>query len=272
MSPTASIRGLAARLFPRGPLDFVWQMVVVVAVYYLWRLARGAMDGSTAASIAHARELISVERSLHGFVEVDVQRWAVATGWPSDLASWVYGHVHFYGTLTALLLVYFAHNRSFYFVRNMLFAAMAISLLGYLLYPTAPPRFVTELGLSTAPAVTGNEAVRFSSDPLFNPYAAVPSMHVGLSLILGLSLAALSRRWTARALFVAYPLLITFAVVATGNHFWLDAAAGGLVAALSFGIAAAAAGFRPEAWSFRAAGTSPPAAPEIEVAPAPIEP
>lgn len=260
------------KLFPRGPLDFVWQMLVVVAAYYAWRLARGAVDGSTAASLAHARELILVERSLHGFIELDVQSWALSSGWPSDFASWMYGHVHFYGTLAAVLLVYFAHNRSFYFVRNMLFAAMAISLLGYALYPTAPPRFVPELGLSTSPAVTGNDAIRFSSEPLFNPYAAVPSMHVGFALILGLSLAALSRRRLVRGLFVAYPLLITFVVVATGNHFWLDAAAGALVAALAFGAARVLARVRPEAWSFRAEGTSPPAAPEIEPSPAPAEP
>ena len=260
------------RVFPRGPLDFVWQMLVVVAAYYAWRFGRGAVEAGAAGSLAHARDLISVERSLHTFFEIDLQSWAVSSGWPSDVASWMYAHVHFYGTLIGVLLVYFAHNRSFYFVRNMLFVAMAISLLGYALYPTAPPRFVPELGLSVSPEVTGNEPIRVSDSPLFNPYAAVPSMHVGFALILGLSLAALSRRRLVRGLFVAYPLLMTYVVVATGNHSWLDAAAGALVAAMAFGAAELLGRLRPEAWSFKAEGTRPPLAPRIEPAPAPAEP
>lgn len=265
----AGPRSIARKLLPRGPLDFAWQMVVVFAAYYAWRLARGAVDGSTVVSLAHAQDLVSAERALHSFIEPDVQSWALSAGWPSDVAAWIYGHAHLYGTLGALLLVYAVHNRSFCFVRNMLLAAMAFSLLGYLLFPTAPPRFVPGLGFSAAPAVTGNEPIRFSSDALFNPYAAVPSMHVGLSLILGLSLAALSRRRLAKALFVAYPLLITFVVVATGNHFWLDAAGGALVAAMAYVAAELLARLRPERWSFRAEPTRPPlpAAPEIEVAP-----
>ena len=264
MNPAAVLR----RVFPRGPLDFAWQAFVVVSAYMLWRLARGAVAGPADLSLLHARDLVSVERSLHSFVELDIQNWALNSGWPADFAAWMYAHAHFYGTLAALLLVYFAHNRSFCFVRNMVLAAMAISLLGYLLYPTAPPRFVPELGFSSAQAVTGNEAIRVSHNALFNPYAAVPSMHVGLSLILGLSLARLSGPRLLKALFFAWPLVMTYVVVATGNHFWLDAAAGAVVAAAAFGVATLLARLRPEDWAFRARETTPPraSAPEAEVA------
>jgi hypothetical protein len=265
-----SARSISRRVFPRGPLDFAWQAFVVIAAYMLWRLARGAAEGSATASIAHARDLVSVERSLHSFVELDVQNWVVNAGWTSDFTAWMYGHAHFYGSLGALLLVYFAYNGSFCFVRNAVLAAMAISLVGYFLYPTAPPRFVAELGFSSSHAVTGNDAIQVSHNPFFNPYAAVPSMHVGLSLILGLSLARLSRPRAVKALFIAYPAVMTFVVVATGNHFWLDAAAGAVVAAAAFGAAAVLARARPATWSFRAEQTTPPspAAPEVEVAPA----
>jgi hypothetical protein len=265
-----SARSIFRRVFPRGPLDFAWQGFVVIAAYMLWRLARGAAEGGAAASLAHGRDLVSIERSLHSFVELDVQNWAVNSGWAADFAAWMYGHAHFYGSLGALLLVYFAHNRSFCFVRNAVLAAMAISLVGYFLYPTAPPRFVAELGFSSSHAVTGNEAIQVSHSAFFNPYAAVPSMHVGLSLILGLSLARLSSSRGLKALFIAYPAVMTFVVVATGNHFWLDAAAGAVVAAGAFGVAALLARARPKAWSFRADETTPPApaAPEVGVAPA----
>ena len=65
-------------------------------------------------------------------------------------------------------------------MRNTVIAAMAISFLGYWLYPTAPPRFLPELGLDGATAVTGNNTLLTDPDnPFFNPFAAVPSMHVG---------------------------------------------------------------------------------------------
>ena len=69
---------------------------------------------------------------------------------------------------------------------------MAISVLCYWLYPVAPPRFLPELGLDGATSVTGNNPLLSSpGDPLFNPFAAVPSMHVGLSMIFSWSLALL---------------------------------------------------------------------------------
>jgi membrane-associated phospholipid phosphatase len=49
-----------------------------------------------------------------------------------------------------------------------------------------------------------------------------------------------------------YPLLVTFVVISTGNHFWLDAAVGAVVAGCSALLAATAfARVRPDAWSWR---------------------
>lgn len=241
---------LPARL--RGPLEFAFQFGIVIAAYFLWRLGRGAVDGSTAASVAHARELVSAERFLHSFVELDVQRWAVSSGWVSDVTGFLYAHMHFWVSIAALLYLWFAHNSSFRFVRNALLVAMAVSLLGYLLYPTAPPRFVDGLGFSGAQDVTGNEAIRSSGRLFFNPYAAVPSMHVGLATIFGYSLARLSRPLAAKLAFSCYPLLMTFVVVATGNHFWFDAAFGALLAALALWAATLLGRRHPNTWSLQA--------------------
>lgn len=252
----------------RGPLEFALQFGIIIAAYYLWRLGRGAVDGSAAVSLANANDLISAERFLHSFVELDVQMWAGSTGWVSDAAGFLYAHMHFWGSIAALLYLWFAHNSSFRFVRNAILVAMAISLLGYLLYPTAPPRFVDGLGFSSARDVTGNEAVRSSSNLFFNPYAAVPSMHVGLATIFGYSLARLSRPPALKAAFACYPLLMTFVVVATGNHFWLDAAFGALIAALALGAATLLARRHPSTWSLRAEPGGKGAHAAAEAAPA----
>jgi membrane-associated phospholipid phosphatase len=87
---------------------------------------------------------------------------------------------------------------------------------------------------------------------LYNPYAAIPSMHVAFALLIGIPGARLTRTRWLRPLWYLYPLLVTFVVIVTANHFWVDAAIGVFVAAASFaGAKAALARARPDAWSWR---------------------
>jgi hypothetical protein len=227
------------------------QLALLVGAYWAWRHARGAVDGSIGLSFSHARDLVDAERGLGLLIEPSVQHWAVDTGWPAEVARWGYANLHFKGSCLMLAVLYFRYRPSFGFVRNAVFAAMAISVIGYALFPTAPPRFLPELGLDPSSAVTGNDPqLSRVGDPLFNPFAAVPSMHVGLSVILAWSLALLVRPVALRALLFAYPLLMTYVVIASGNHFWLDAVFGLATAALAAGVATLLGRVNP-AWSFR---------------------
>ena len=261
------------RALPRGPLDLVVQLALLAAAYWAWRHARGAVDGSLSLSFSHARDLISAERSLGLLIEPSVQRWAIDAGWPAEIAQWGYANLHFKGSCLILAIIYLRYRGSFGFVRNAVFAAMAISVVGYALFPTAPPRFLPELGLDPSSAVTGNDPqLRNPGDALFNPFAAVPSMHVGLSVILACSLGMLVKPVGLRAALFAYPLLMTYVVVASGNHFWLDAVFGLATAALAVGVATLLARVNPD-WSFRAARRRPRSdelepQPEPEIAPA----
>lgn len=240
---------LRRRFLPRGPLDLLIQFLVIAAAYTAWRYARGAVDGSYATSLAHARDLISLERSLHSFVELDVHDWAASNSLPGEVARWGYANLHFKGSVLALTAIYFGWRGSYGFVRNTLLAAMAISTLVYALYPTAPPRFVPELGIDAA--ITGNEPILSDpGNPFFNPFAAVPSMHVGLSLIFAWSLALLVRPPWLKGLLFAYPLLMTYVVVASGNHFWIDGLFGAFTAAAAAGVATLLARVNPD-WAFR---------------------
>jgi hypothetical protein len=260
------------RLLPRGPVDLLVQFVVLAAAYWVWRHARGAVDGSLGLSFSHARDLVDAERSVGLLIEPGLQNWAVDAGWPADVARWGYANLHFKGSCLMLGILYFRYRSSYGFVRNAVFAAMAISVLGYAFFPTAPPRFLPELGLDPSNAVTGNDPhISNPGDPLFNPFAAVPSMHVGLSVILAGSLGMLVRPVILRSLLFAYPLLMTYVVLASGNHFWLDAVFGLLTAALAVGVAVLLARINPD-WSFRrmsrqGTGELEPR-PEPEVAPA----
>ncbi|MGH2924208.1 MAG: phosphatase PAP2 family protein, partial [Solirubrobacterales bacterium] len=231
------------------------QFAVIAAAYTAWRYARGAVAPSDLGpAFDHARDLVDAERWLGTLFEADVQRWALDWGWPGEIARWGYANLHFKGGCLALALIYLGWRGSYGFVRNAMIAAMAISLAGYAVYPTAPPRFFEELGFDGGTAVTGNEPqLSKPDDPLFNPVAAVPSMHVGLALILTWSLALLVRPRPLKALLFAYPLLMTYVVVASGNHWWLDAALGAVCAALAVAVALLLARARPD-WAFDPAG------------------
>jgi hypothetical protein len=248
-----TLAALRRRFLPRGPLDLVLQLVLLAVGYWLWRHARGAIHPAIGPAFSHARDVVSAERSLGLLIEPSVQHWAVHAGWAAEVARWGYANLHFKGSCLMLAILYFGYRGSFGFVRNAVFAAMAISVIGYALFPTAPPRFLPELGLDPSTSVTGNNPLlSHPGDPLFNPFAAMPSMHVGLSVLLAWSLALLVRRRVISVLLFAYPLLMTYVVVASGNHFWLDALFGLFTAALAVGVATLLGRLRPD-WAFRAA-------------------
>jgi PAP2 superfamily len=243
---------MMARVLPNGWVDLLRQIVLFCGAYWLYRLVRGLVDGRGAEAFENARAVIAVERDLGLFFEPTLHSWASAHAVVIDAASWMYLNSHFAVTTVALVWIYLRRNERFYFVRNMFMVAMGIALVGYMALPTAPPRFMPEWGFTdSVAAFTGVEADSASADLLFNPYAAIPSMHVAFALMLGVAMAKIVRRGWARALWLAYSPVVTFVVVATANHWWLDAFLG---AAVAVAAAASAHGLfaraRPEVWAW----------------------
>jgi membrane-associated phospholipid phosphatase len=137
----------------------------------------------------------------------------------------------------------------------MFMIAMAIALVGYMVFPTAPPRFMPEWGfIDTVSDLTGVHVSHASASmsALFNPYAAVPSMHVAFALMVGWPLARLARRRIVKALWLFYPFLMAFVIVVTANHFLFDAFLGAVTAGVSAYGALWLARLRPHAWRFSA--------------------
>ena len=249
----ARARLLQARVLPHGWLDALRQISLFGCAYFAYRLVRGLVEGHANAAFAHASDLISIERTLHVFVEPSIQAWASGSHVVMVLASWLYVNAQTSVTFGALLYLYLRHNRSFYFVRNMFMIAMAIALVAYTVFPTAPPRFLPEWGfidsVSDFTGVRVNHASA-SMSALFNPYAAVPSMHVAFELMVGWPLARLTRRRVVKAAWLLYPFLMAFVIVVTANHFIVDALLGALTAGASAYGASWLARARPNAWRF----------------------
>jgi hypothetical protein len=249
----ARARLLQARVLPHGWVDALRQVSLFGLAYLAYRLVRGLVEGDANAAFAHASDLISLERTLHLFVEPSIQAWASSSHVVMVAASWLYVNAQTSVTIAALLYLYLRHNRSFYFVRNMFMIAMAIALIGYIVFPTAPPRFLPEWGfIDSVSDFTGVHVSHASAsmNALFNPYAAVPSMHVAFALMIGWPLARLARHRIVSVLWLLYPFLMTFVIVVTANHFIFDALLGALTAGASAYGASWLARARPSVWRF----------------------
>jgi hypothetical protein len=245
---------LSSRWLPKGWLDALRQLVLFAGAYYAYRLVRGLVDGQTAVAFQHARDVVDAERSLGLFFEPGLQDFVLGQTWLRDFANFMYVNSHFMITTTFLIWLYLARNHAFYYVRNMFMIAMGLALVGYLVYPTAPPRLLPEWGFDDSVAQAVGTSAQNSAAVLYNPYAAMPSMHVAFALMVAIPAIKLVALRPLRYLWAAYPAIVTFVVVVTANHFWLDAAFGVAVAAFSAYMAhAALARARPEAWAWRTA-------------------
>jgi hypothetical protein len=244
----------AGSRLPRGWGDLLRQFAFFFVAYQGYQLVRGIADGRDAVALANGVHVIHLERSLGAFFEPGFQQAFISHQWLIEIANWMYFNTHFLVTISFLAWLYLFRNDNFNFVRNMFMVAMGLALIGYALFPTAPPRMFPGVGFTdTIDVFTNmNQDSSFAS-VLVNPYAAVPSMHIAFSLMVAVCAVSLVRSVWARAVWSAYPLLVFFVIVVTANHFWFDAAAGAAVACLAAASAHQLARLRPDAWSWREA-------------------
>ena len=231
------------RMLPKGYADLGRQVLIWFGFLAVYQVARGMADRSPAEAIENGLAVIDLQQQLGALFEVSLQGLLLSSSFLQTLTSWTYWLSQFVVLAFALLYVYLRRNEAFLRFRNTILAANVIGLLGYIAFPTAPPRMFPEFGfvdvLANFSSLNhGSAIVELAS----NPYAAMPSLHAADSLIVGLTMAVLVRRRVWKALWLAWPAWVAFCVMATGNHFWLDIAAGAVVAALAYGAIAAASG------------------------------
>jgi PAP2 superfamily len=249
--------GRAPRLrwLPKGGSDALVQLSLFVMADILYETVRGVAESNPAVAFSNARAIVDFEQSTGLFFEQGLQAWVMGQRVLIDMANFMYVNSHFVMTTGALVWLYLRHNDRFYFVRNMFMVAMGLALVGYVLMPTAPPRFFPELGFVDTIAYYVN--VKHDSGLValfFNPYAAVPSMHVAFALMVSVPALLVVRNRVAKVLWAAYPLLVTFVVIVTGNHWFMDAVAGAFVAGTSALVAKhVLERIWPAAWSWSAA-------------------
>ncbi|MFI1568313.1 bifunctional glycosyltransferase 87/phosphatase PAP2 family protein [Streptomyces sp. NPDC020490] len=214
---------------------------VTYAAYQQVRLAAtgGTISGGRARAEAHGHQILGLERALH----IDIEHWAnhavVKVGWLRDFFDFYYESFHFVVPLSVLAVLYWRRPVDYRWARASLGFATLLALVGFWLYPLAPPRLLPGLGIiDTVHGVQDFSRPDYGTlTALTNQYAAMPSLHFGWSLWCGLAIAVIAPRWWMKALGLLHPLFTVSAIVATGNHWVLDAVGGAVVVGAGFGLA-----------------------------------
>ncbi|MFF3610784.1 phosphatase PAP2 family protein [Streptomyces sp. NPDC002580] len=261
-APVPAERAAPARgkRFPRSPFpgrvltrpNLLLELLLIRVGYSAYQQVRLAATGGTntggrATAEHHGDQILAVERFLH----LDIERWAnhavAKTALPRDFFDFYYESFHFGVPLTVLAVLYVRRPADYRWARSGLGLATLLALVGFWLYPLAPPRLMPGLGI-----VDTVHGVQDFSKPdygvltaLTNQYAAMPSLHFGWSLWCGLVIAVLARGWWMKALGLLHPLFTVAAIVATGNHWILDAFGGAAVVAAGFALTGILQGPRP---------------------------
>jgi membrane-associated phospholipid phosphatase len=225
------------RFLPRGYADFGRQLVIWFGFLAAYQVARGLADRNPTRAFENGWRVIGLEQRLTGLRELTFQGWAQSSHFLAELVSWTYWNSEFTVIGIALLWVYLRRNSAFTRFRNSILLANVLGLIGYVLLPTAPPRFFTSMGFTDTLGQLGglnhgSGLVELAS----NPYAAMPSLHAADALIVGVVLASVTQRLPLKILWLLWPVWVWFAVMATGNHFWLDVAAGVMLGSVALAI------------------------------------
>ena len=204
------------------------QIGLFLLAYLVYSAARFVTIGDLPSAQDHARWIVDLERSTGTGVEASVQG-AFAGTW----VMWVLNHLYLIaqlGVIPAVLIFLYKRNVQIYStLRNTILATWLISVPVYGLFPVAPPR-LADIGMLDT--ITQGGGVRLDSSlttSFYNPLAAVPSLHAGFALAVGMALAAAANRPWLKLLALSWAPIIGLAVVATGNHFLFDIAAGVVV-------------------------------------------
>jgi hypothetical protein len=204
--------------------------------YLLYSAGRFVAVGDVGVAIDNAQAIDDLE----GALRVDVEG-AVQSGFDGTAALWVLNHLYLAAQLIVvpgvLVLLYRRSPKHYTLLRNTVLATWLISLPIYALLPVAPPR-LADIGLvDTITTQTGVALDSKLTTSFYNEYAAVPSLHAGFALAVSAGLAAVARGRGWKLLAWLWAPTVALAVVATGNHFVTDIAAGIAVTLAGFGLA-----------------------------------
>jgi len=229
---------------PKSNLNWVRELLVIGAFYALYSWIRNQFGSASVEpdiALRNARQMIDVERFVGLYVEADIQSWFIGWDFFIRFCNIFYGTLHFVVTLGALLYLYFRQPEAYPRWRTIGLTTTGLALIGFATYPLMPPRLLGNCGTYGA-CIEGSPFIdtvaelgglwSFDSgmmENLSNQYAAMPSLHFAWAFWSYLALKPFVKNRLIRVAIWLYPSCTLFAIVVTANHYWIDAAGGGLI-------------------------------------------
>ena len=219
----------------RGLARTLLEVLIIVPAYALYQLVRGTVHDRVPEAVDRATKLVAIEQTLGIFREAEFQSrimtWEIAVRIVNTVYVW--GHLPLIIIVGIWLLTF--HHQRYALFRNAFLISGAIALVLFYLIPTAPPHYLQSWGFGDTAVSSGSDYI-FQPPAFVNQYAAMPSLHFGWSLLASMAIfTTLQSRLRYLALLV--PVATLGGVILTGNHFFLDVAAGAAVAMLALWIA-----------------------------------
>jgi hypothetical protein len=240
------------------------EIILVVSVYSLYDVSRYLVKGDHDGAVSHGLAILRFEQRLHLDPEHALNKLFSAHVLLALPADYMYATLHYVVTPIVLIWMWRRHGSSYSSARSVLLVATVLGLVGFSLLPVAPPRllpgFIDTMAKEAHYGWWGKDASAprgFGGDT--NQYAALPSLHVGWALWSGWLLVRYATRRTVRILGALYPLVISFVVIGTANHYLLDVVAGVAVLFLAWLFVRLVASLQWHPW--RRAGVAAPSVP-----------
>ncbi len=237
------LRNMSPLLRWRPGIKDLAELFLVTSALPLYYLVRGQAHQHIGEAVQRGVSIVNFEKSLGIFWEVQLQSWVLPYDWLVTFlnAFYLYGHLPIIGGLAVWM--YFWHRPQYLLMRNAFLLSGAIGLIIFLNFPTAPPRLLAANGVNIGFVDTIFQEYKRSrpDTPAFfvNEYAAMPSLHVGWNMLVGITLWLATKNWVMRAFGVLMPLTMFAVIVLTANHYIVDAFAGFGVMMLGLAIALA---------------------------------
>jgi hypothetical protein len=217
------------------------ELALVALAFLLYFVVRANVIDRPELALSNARDVVGAEKALGIFAEASWQRWALDSEAVIRFFNLVYFWLDF-PLITALgLVMYFKRRREYTFARDAILFSGALALVCYALFPVAPPRLLPEAGVIDTLQQFNNLSYQAQSTSFFvNPYAAVPSLHVGWAFLLAIGvIMAFPGNRIVLVLALLHPIAQWASTVFSGNHYFLDGVAGVAVAAVGLAFAIA---------------------------------
>jgi hypothetical protein len=218
------------------PRAIAVEVLIVVSSYALYYVVRGVTAGNESSAVRSAQRIIDLQQFLGLYWEPTVQEFVLDHRWLTLFFNWVYVWWHWPVVIVVAVWLFLEVPPAYRLYRDAFLISGAVALVFFALMPVAPPRLSDPNIVDTISQYS--TVYRTYETPRFvNQYAAFPSLHFAWNLLASIAVFAHAQNTLLRVGAVASPVLLTLAIVVTGNHFFIDAAAGCILAVAALVVA-----------------------------------